>query len=183
MNRADLEKHYADSPYRKLGMSEKEHRAIAETYFEYGTLRDIWPPSTKSAHTGWTVFYPRPTRLTRPNWSDEVLHNGQEEWDEADRIYRNLLALDAANAKRQADELAAHQKQEAERQAEQDAARLETLTADLRRGYFSIPGATEEGFTKALPDLLEQQRRDAARSTEADDAARRVIGRGIKSAF
>jgi hypothetical protein len=65
-----------------------------------------------------------------------------------------------------------HEAQEAARNADeqhrvtelqaQEQARVDVLTADLRRGYFAVPGVTEEGFQEALPQFLEARRRDAA---------------------
>lgn len=54
-----------------------------------------------------------------------------------------------------------------------DRERLDTLTAELRAGYMATPGATEAGFRAALPELLEQARRDAA-TRQRDEHARHV---------
>ncbi len=68
---------------------------------------------------------------------------------------------------------------EAERRAEarqaRDAAALAAVTRELKSGYMAEPGSTEEGFKKALPDLLEQRRRTAA--LEGDQAARAAFSR------
>ena len=52
-----------------------------------------------------------------------------------------------------------------DRKAQIDAANtqlLEAETATLRARYLTQPGATEDGFQKALPDLLEERRRRVA---------------------
>jgi hypothetical protein len=55
------------------------------------------------------------------------------------------------------------------------AAKLAAPTAELRRGYFAVPGATEDGFHAGLPELLEQRRRAVALT--ADTAARQIKAR------
>jgi hypothetical protein len=65
--------------------------------------------------------------------------------------------------------------------AEREERRLAGLTATLRRGYFSQPGATEEGFQAALPELLEARRREAALT--GDGAARRAQAESYRRAF
>jgi len=45
------------------------------------------------------------------------------------------------------------------------------LVAELRRGYLSMPGASDADFQKALPDLLEAKRREAALNAPAREAA------------
>lgn len=54
---------------------------------------------------------------------------------------------------------------EAQRQREADA--LATLTEDLKDRYMNTTGATEAGFRTALPDLLEENRRDEMRRQDA----------------
>ncbi len=80
------------------------------------------------------------------------------------RVERAEGAL--ANAKRQrafqlkvdADRAA----EEATKAAARDAEAVAHLTEELRGRYMTAPGATEDRFQAALPDLLEARRRDEA---------------------
>lgn len=62
---------------------------------------------------------------------------------------------------------------------EANAKALDATTQRLRDRYFSVPGGTEEGFQKALPDLLEETRRRAALSE--DDQVRANNMRHLRS--
>jgi hypothetical protein len=48
---------------------------------------------------------------------------------------------------------------------------LEVLTDHLRAGYFRSPGATEEGFTRDLPGLIEEHARQQALKPEPELAS------------
>lgn len=88
---------------------------------------------------------------------------------------RNRRASDERIRKLKADEAA----RVAEADKERDVQQTERLTAELRVGYFSAPGATEDGFRAALPGLLEDRRRDAA--TSQSDGMRRQIAFSIRN--
>ncbi len=60
---------------------------------------------------------------------------------------------------------------DAERKAEADAAdqrKLNDVTEKLRTAYMMQPGATESEFTRVLPDLLLEQRKQAALGASAE---------------
>ena len=75
-------------------------------------------------------------------------------------------ALERANVNLKAH--SAHMaKLEAERTAQRDESAKRALDAQvdqLRRSYLSMPGATEQEFNEVLPDLLKEQRKQAALS-------------------
>ena len=60
---------------------------------------------------------------------------------------------------------------DAERKADADAGdqrKLNDVTEKLRRAYMMQPGASESEFTRVLPDLLLEQRRQAALGASAE---------------
>ncbi len=93
---------------------------------------------------------------------------------DADIVRRNIDDLQQTLARAEANEAArtAHlARLDAERKAEADAAdqrKLNDVTEKLRRAYMMQPGASESEFTRVLPDLLLEQRRQAALGASAD---------------
>ncbi len=90
--------------------------------------------------------------------------------DDLDRgtVERNIADLEGAleqanvNLKAHTNHMA---KLEAERTAQRDAsdkAALDGVVAGLRSRYLAEPGATEQEFNEVLPDLLKEQRKQAA---------------------
>ena len=108
----------------------------------------------------WPVFYPGVQDTDPDLWADA---------DEQRRISNRMyLDVTRANAKAEADRVAAH---EAEEQANRDA-ELADLTEQLRRRYLNTPGGTEATFAAAMPQLLEDHRRRLVRDQQtADDQA------------
>ena len=126
------------------------------------------PTAADKAQSNWTARFPRPSAETYEG-SPAGLAFAQTEWDVAEELRQRVAAarerMNAERAEREAPQVAARQReQEAaeraqrERQERQEAA----LVAELRSGYFSVPGASEEGFTRDLPSLLDERRRRAA---------------------
>jgi hypothetical protein len=98
--------------------------------------------------------------ITEPSPGDPSFEAKQRLYDE--RFDRQLA--DAEGALTRAFEL------EAERKAKRDQAAQRAQDAhvdQLRRAYMEMPGATVAGFKRALPDLFEQQWRDAALSGQS----------------
>lgn len=109
-------------------------------------------PLARDRRFGWSAEHPRPTERTHP-YAD--LPKLQAEWDKDDENRRFVEERNAESRRAQAE------KAEAAKRARAEAA-LEAATAELRAGYFSAPGATEEAFRADLPDLLAERRRQAA---------------------
>jgi len=128
-----------------------------------------WPTEyERTTDSSWV------TRHARPKEGDvypTALEARQQQWDEG-RAKHDKAAKRSAEivAQREAELEAAQERQATDRQA-RDQAKVDAMTAELRRGYFAVPGATEDGFHAALPELLEARRREAA--LRGDDAARR----------
>ncbi len=113
-----------------------------------------------------TTKEPRPKRETHPALSDAGLASEQARWDRFEQERKNRQAAEERFRTQREEREAAT---EAERQAVRDQAektQLDALTAELREGFFSVPGATEEAFKSALPALLDERRRQAALSRE-----------------
>lgn len=91
----------------------------------------------------------------------------------------------ALQAKRRDELWAATAKDAEEQRARAEVSRqardvIETakLTTELRAGYFTAPGATEENFNAALPKLLEERRHTAALTKH--DQLRRALGASVR---
>lgn len=80
-----------------------------------------------------------------------------------DQLARMTLQVDATRAASEVAQ-AERDRQDAARRAADDERRLAALTDELRALYLEVPGQTEAGFQRALPQLLE----DVARRTVND---------------
>ncbi len=131
--------------------------------------------AAEKCQADWTAKFPRPSAESHEG-STAGLEFAQREWDDAEDLRQRLAA---ARQRMQAEAATREDPRAVARQREQDAlerARQERrehqeaqLVAELRAGYFSIAGATEEGFTRDLPGLvrdlpglLDERRRRAA---------------------
>jgi hypothetical protein len=122
-----------------------------------------WPAEyERNTDSSWV------TRYARPQDGDvhpAVLEERQRQWDASKAKY-DVVAKRSAEiqAEREAKLQASQERQAADRQA-RNQRKTDALTAELKRGYLAA-GGTEDDFQKALPELLEQRRRQAAMTGE-----------------
>jgi len=123
-------------------------------------------------------FGPSPTRVatitTAIDQERAVRRSAPAGSYDADIAGRNIDDLQTALARAEANEAArtAHlARLDAERKADADAAdqrKLNDVTGKLRTAYMMQPGASESEFNRVLPDLLLEQRRQAALGASAE---------------
>jgi len=123
-----------------------------------------WPSEfERNTDSSWVTRYPRPKE---GDVHPTALEARQQQWDESKAKHGTIARRSAEIvAEREATFKESQERQAAERQA-RDQAKVDAMTMELRRGYFAVPGATEDGFQAALPELLEQRRRQAAMTGE-----------------
>jgi hypothetical protein len=138
-------------------VSAVSRRGISVPQAVYAALDSDVPPAQVRSWSWWASVWDRPRTLPG---AENSLQDAQQSWDRSERFVQGQNAL---TVERQSRETAAQQEREAEA-AKRDAEKQEQLAKTFRAGYFSIAGATEEGFQKALPDLLERHRMEAALS-------------------
>jgi hypothetical protein len=144
---------------RRKRLSEVSRRGISVPPMVYADIERETPSHPVREWSWWSAIWERP-RAAGWSYSEQELTRAQESWDASERFVQDR---DAYQAEREAEETARQQERDAEA-AKRDAEKQEQLAKTFRAGYFSIPGATEEGFQKALPELLEHHRREAALS-------------------
>ncbi len=124
----------------------------------YGVIDQERAPSDVLRDWSWSAYlWDRPT-AKHYSGLENALGSDQEAWDMAQKFVSGRLEFRAARQQREADEQRPRDAEAAKRGAEE----LDALTERLRQGYFRIPGTTEEMFQRALPNLLERHRFDAA---------------------
>ena len=135
----------------------------------------VYPPrEVRERFAGaWARVWPRPRRADHPAVTDAAFEAIVSGWD-AERARADHF--DRLRAEREA---AAQAEAEAHKAAN-DARRAqdaETVKAQLRARFLSIPGTNEEAFEDAYPDLLRdhQRRLMAGQGTDATRAAVRAM--------
>ena len=145
---------------RQEKLQEVERRGISLSHMYRDLSKDV-PSRTTRESAWWSAIWSRPSRSTwdGPDWD---LENAREAWD---KDHQFVQGQNQNRKEREAREAEAQAVKDAEFAAKR-AKELEEVTADLRRRYLASPGATAEGFEKALPELLEQRARAAALADE-----------------
>jgi hypothetical protein len=127
-----------------------------------------WPSEyTITTSSNWVEQVPRPKE---GDCHPTALARRQEQWDTAHARHEKMAQRAAEIAAEREAKLRESQERQATERRARDQAKVAAMTAELRRGYFAVPGATEDAFQAALPDLMEARRREAA--MRGDDAAR-----------
>jgi hypothetical protein len=157
---------------RRARIAQIAGRGIAIPQAVHGALEADVPPAPVREWGWWAAVWDRPRTLSG---AENALQDAQEAWDRSERF---VQGMDEVRAERETRETVAQQERDA-KAAKRDAEKQEQLTKTFRAGYFSVPGTTEEGFQKALPELLERHRMEAALSgageIESPISARNIL--------
>lgn len=94
------------------------------------------------------------------NRTEELQKVQQERIDARKKAAEEHRARAKEQAAKEAEAQHARTELERQREQEQEARDLQRMTNGLWLDYLATPGATEEDFKAALPDLLEQHRRE-----------------------
>ena len=160
-----IDERLARNPFAKDGLDAAYLRQI-EHRTSFMRRPGYWPDRDTLDHScNWVAIIARPTRDS--GFAPEELGRRQQEWDDAAARFRDYLAAHTEGTRRRHAVAAERERQRQEQTAADELRRLEALTERLRRGYFTIPGATEADFRRDLPDLLAEERRRAALGTQA----------------
>jgi len=120
-------------------------------------------PDRRVTEIGAALDAQRASRRTAPAGSidaDTAARNVADLEGVLEQANVNLAAHNNHMAKLEAEETM--QRDEAEKRA------LDAQVDQLRRNYLSMPGATEQEFNEVLPDLLREQRKQAALNGNTD---------------